>query len=915
MLFFLASSFAYAQEGSIRGVVVDDLSGDPLIGANAVIKGTSIGTITDVDGGFSIQGIEPGSQTLVITYVGYVTQEVSVQVSAGGAKDLGKLQLETDAVGLSEVQVIASVAVDRQTPVAVSTIKGREIEQKAGNQEFPELLRSTPSVYVTKQGGGFGDSRINVRGFDQRNTAVLINGIPVNDMENGWVYWSNWAGLSDVTSSMQVQRGLSATRLAVSSVGGTINIITNAAEMSKGGSVSASVGNNGYQKYGVTLSTGLNDNGWAMTVQGTHTQGNGYADGTQFSGWSYFASVTKQFNERNSLLFTVVGAPQWHNQREYGPYDGVTIETVREKGIRYNPQRGSYQGEEFSWRKNFYHKPMAFLNHYWTISDKLELATSAYVSLGRGGGTGELGQINGSFRTEGKFKNPDGSNRFEDIAAWNTGGSVPDFNKTITDKDGNVLQVLENKQPWTNGGFNGQYVGTAGYSTYKYENDKEISLYSDLSEGGFIRRASMNEHNWYGILSNLTYKIDDRFTFIGGLDARYYKGAHYRRVENLLGMAAYFDDDNKNNPEHYVTDEGRAKGNEIDYYNDGLVNWLGLFGQLEYTYNDLSLFVFGTASNQGFKRVDYFLYPEGEQASDWQNFLGGTVKGGANYNLSDQHNVFVNGGFFSQQPIFDNVFVNFSNDIATNIKNQKVYAFEAGYGFRGSNLSLNLNAYNTHWGNRQISRGLQVNGQDGTANFTNISQLHQGLELDFVVTPVDRLQLNGMASVGNWRYTDNFTARVYDNDRKLLGEGVLYTDNVKVPDAAQTTLSLEANYEIINGLRVYGSYYYADRIFADFNVATDKSFNTPGNQAWQLPGYSLVDGGASYNFPVGGLDFTFRLNVNNVLNNEYISESETNILYDPAKEGDVEVGKNGSINNVAYFGLGRTWNLGLKVQF
>ena len=52
---------------------------------------------------------------------------------------------------------------------------------------------------------GFGDSKINVRGFEQNNIAVMINGVPVNDMETGWVYWSNWSGLADVTNKMQVQ--------------------------------------------------------------------------------------------------------------------------------------------------------------------------------------------------------------------------------------------------------------------------------------------------------------------------------------------------------------------------------------------------------------------------------------------------------------------------------------------------------------------------------------------------------------------------------------------------------------------------------------------------------------------------------------------------------------------------------------
>ncbi len=90
-------------------------------------------------------------------------------------------------------------------------------------------------MYATKAGGGFGDSRINIRGFDQRNTAVMINGVPVNDMENGAVYWSNWAGLSDVTSAMQVQRGLGSSKLAIASVGGTVNIVTRAADKKQGG--------------------------------------------------------------------------------------------------------------------------------------------------------------------------------------------------------------------------------------------------------------------------------------------------------------------------------------------------------------------------------------------------------------------------------------------------------------------------------------------------------------------------------------------------------------------------------------------------------------------------------------------------------------------------------------------------------
>lgn len=920
LLTLVVSSAVVAQTGSVKGIIWDSESSDVVTGANVLLKGTSTGTITGADGSFLLENIPAGNQTIVISFIGFASKEVSVKVNVGTTTDLGQISMESQAMGLQEINVIASVAIDRKTPVAVSTIKGSAIEAKVGNLEFPEMLRSTPSVYVTKQGGGFGDSRINIRGFDQRNTAVMINGIPVNDMENGWVYWSNWAGLTDVTSSMQVQRGLGASKLAVSSVGGSINIVTNAALMEKGGSVQASFGNDGYMKYGLMYSTGLSEKGWAFTAQSTHTQGDGYADGTKFNAWSYFASIAKQINTKHSIHLTALGAPQWHNQRNYGNFDGITYDTLQARGIKFNPQWGIKNGEEFSWNKNFYHKPKVFLNHYWTISEKTEVATSAYASFGRGGGTGDLGKINDRFRTDARFRNrnTDGTVRWGDIVNWNQGGTVSDFDRTVRNSDGDITQVLQGKQPWSNGGgFDGQYVGTAAYSFIRLPDG--TPFYTDLTQGGFIRRSSVNSHNWLGVLSTLTHQINDNFTFTGGLDARYYKGIHYRRLEDLLGLAAYFDDDDINNPVKYVTNEGSdADKDKIDYYNDGLVRWIGLFGQMEYSIGDLSTFVSGSFSNQSFKRIDYFLYTPDEQESDWESFMGGTVKVGANYNINSKHNVFMNGGYFSQQPLFDNVFLNFSNTVNEDAKNQKVYSFELGYGYRSTHAAVNVNLYNTTWTDRQLSKTVQVDGADGTANFFDIGQLHQGVEVDLNVSPLPKLTLTGMASLGNWRYTKNFTASVLDENQSFLQDLTLYVKDVKIPDAAQTTFSFGADYEIIRALRIYASYYYADRVHADFAIDDNSLTTAPSagetNQAWQLPAYSLVDAGISYGFKIGKVQMIARVNINNVLDEEYISESETNRLFNANTE-TTTIGDNGSPTNIVYYGFGRTWNAGLKARF
>jgi outer membrane cobalamin receptor len=157
---------------------------------------------------------------------------------------------------MSALEVLASRAGEK-TPVAHTTVEKADMEFRLGSQDLPMALNLTPSVYATQQGGGAGDARINVRGFNQRNIAVMINGVPQNDMENGWVYWSNWDGVADASHSIQMQRGLSAVNLAAPSIGGTMNIITDPTAHSKGGRYKQEVGAGGFLKSTLNYNSGL----------------------------------------------------------------------------------------------------------------------------------------------------------------------------------------------------------------------------------------------------------------------------------------------------------------------------------------------------------------------------------------------------------------------------------------------------------------------------------------------------------------------------------------------------------------------------------------------------------------------------------------------------------------------------------
>lgn len=377
-----------------RGTIVDE-QGEPLVGAAVSIEGTKTGTVTDIDGNFSIS-VPDKTKVLHIEYIGYSP------INADVATDMGTITLDPKSQMLNDVVVTQSIARTRKTPVAAAAVDALTIESKLSNQEMPEILKTTPGVWATKDGGGYGDAKINMRGFKSENIAMLVNGIPVNDMEWGGVYWSNWAGLSDVTTMMQTQRGLGASMISVPSVGGTIAITTKNIDAQKGGSVFYGMGNDGMNHIGFNVSTGITPNGWAVTVLGSRKWGDGYIQGTDFNAYTYFINVSKRINASHQLSLTAFGSPQTHNRRT--SQNGLTIEGWQnvkdymngESMYRYNPTFGyDSEGQVRSSTKNVYHKPQISLNHIWQINEKSSLSSAVYVSLASG--YGYSGQGRGTY--------------------------------------------------------------------------------------------------------------------------------------------------------------------------------------------------------------------------------------------------------------------------------------------------------------------------------------------------------------------------------------------------------------------------------------------------------------------------------------------------------------------------------------
>ena len=941
-------SFSSAQEGILSGTVRDGLSGETLPSAFVLWANKEKGTSVDPSGKFNIK-LPYGEYEFIITAVGY--EEVKKNISI--TKKEYSIDFDLIQTLQKEIVISSDLAVGRTVPVAFSNIGLKRIEEELAGREMATLANTTPGTYATRAGGGDGDARVTIRGFSGSNVAVMLDGVPVNDMENGTVYWSNWFGLDLATQTTQIQRGLGASKLVIPAVGGTMNIITRGIDAKRSVRLRQEYAYGAFARTSFAYNSGKTKNGWAFSMAASFKTGSGWVDGTFTKGFFYYGKIEKITGNHHLSLYGL-GAPQEHGQRVKSEaialYDQGTAQAVGSSltyapnpsseldifngGINYNPdlgnltrydfvngQRTNIQAEEqFNGRVNFYHKPQFSLKDVWTIDEKTFISTVAYASFGRGGGTRWNNNITANDYL------PDGSVNMQAFYDSNVGAKPPLF----SGPDYNVNPLVS--------------------STERYA----VSNYV---------KASMNEHSWYGVLSTFNKKFNDHWNFAGGVDLRSYKGSHYRKVIDLMG-ADYMiarTSINYNDPNLI-----KREGDVIDFNNDAFIRWGGVFGQVEYQDEKISAFFSASAATTGYNRVDYFrpkVYkvngvevPVGYsyvnngialisdttivggqtltsnmsgsefQSTGWYYRPTATVKAGVKYNISRDLAVFFNSGYLNKAPLFSQIYTN-ANERFNAIENEVISSFENGWNYKSKKFSFNVNLYYTTWKNKPYPYGLSVpNPQDPTSNITvnirGMNARHQGAEFDFAYKINDRITFEGLASFGDWIWTSSDTILIFDdNGNPVLANpgdptseqySVTYdAAGVHVSDAAQTQLGAMLRYEWKNGAYAKTRCTWFDRYYAAMNPFELNGDNA-GRESWKIPSYGTLELHAGYGKEWNGVRWDLRGSVFNVLNSVFITDANNNDL-------------NALYNNKAYnfdassagvfFGQGRWFNVSLSATF
>ncbi|MFC1535854.1 TonB-dependent receptor [Candidatus Neomarinimicrobiota bacterium] len=934
ILMVLVLPFALFAQNTITGTVSDAANGNGLSGANVVVGGTTMGAAADVDGYFVIENVPDGTFTLTASVIGYENGNATITLPGVGSVDFA---LTASALEMSALEVFASRAT-RNTPVAYSNVEKENLEFRLGSQDIPMVLNLTPSVYATQQGGGAGDARVNVRGFNQRNVAVMINGVPVNDMENGWVYWSNWDGVADATSSIQMQRGLSAVNLATPSIGGTMNIITDPAAIERGGKFRQEYGSGTFLKTTASYHSGLINDKLAFGATVVRKTGDGVIDKAWTDAWAYYFGASYALNEAHRLEFYAVGAPQRHGQMRYkqnigafdhdfakslDDYDEEALDQYTEASMdrygdyddaeagrfyneNWNVVDSDYDGKQYYYMygakevdrhdpdflnesENYFHKPQVSLNHYWTINDAMRLSSTFYFSGGSGGGTGTFDDM---------------------IWDYNGPSRIVDFDGTIAINRGTLDRKGHDK--------------AAGQSV------------------GFLRN-SVNQQWTLGAISKLNYDVSEDLQVQFGVDWRTAEIEHFREVRDLLGgkyvmngdYDPYAGDYKFYYSEFEETDAARRKGlgDKINYNNTNTVDWLGFFGQGEYNWNDFSFYGMGGFSMIKYSLVDHFkkasnydydyvtASDDGELTIDADWVSSFQVKGGGLYRVNETTDVFANFGYVEKPPILDNIIDDIEISLATDPVNETFISGEVGANLRLMNgrLFTKLNAYYTMWRDRTVTRNVQAGtGSSGDTDvifLTGMDQDHLGVEAEIAFQPIDMFRLDAAISYGMWDYAGDVEGKYKDISTQTSEDYLYSIDGLKIGDMPQTIVALGASVYPIDGMNIQAVFNYYDRHWADWDPQSrqvDEGEAPDRDESWQVPSAYKIDLHATYNLPIdlNGIKFQAFAHLFNALDEVYVQDATDNSSYNAYTANGVD---HTADDAEVYLSTPRYFNVGVNI--
>ncbi len=866
ILFFLMFNITSSIGQEIKGKLVDPVSKQEVAAVQVSLKGTDYLVFTNGSGHFMFNDVKNGKYTLVAS-INQVVKELANFEVLGKDIDLGVLDFESPQPALvNDISIID-----------ISDLSGIENE----NDNYSSALGAGRDQFVNAAAYNLSSGRFRPRGYFNEDSEMMMNGMVMNDQDDGRVQWNEWSGLNDVLRNQTQILNLQSNDYTFGGIGGGTFVDLRAASQREGTKAVYTLSNRSYQhRLMITHSTGLMKNGWAFSGSLSHRYGTqGYIKGTYFQGTSFFASIDRKINDHHNLNLVVFGAPM-----RRGRSTGSIQEMNDLSGSNfYNGNWGYQNGEIRNSREYRINQPVAMIRHDWKISHKTNVLTNVGFQWGTYAST-RINQYNAP------DPRPDYYRRLPSYA------TDPATKELIT----NYLKADENNRQvdWQN-------LYEANSTNFATIANADGISGNNLSGklAAYMLEEEHSDNQKLSFNSIINSQVTDNLNLTGGIQYLKENVHYYRQLDDLLGADFFVDyntfaiRDYPNDPNAQQNDLNRPNRiiREGDKYgHDYNVNTAraSAWTQAILKTSKFDYFAAINVINQSFYREGFVkngLFPESSLGkSETQSFFNYGVKGGITYKLNGRNYFLVNGSYRTRAPFANESFVSPRNrdQVVNGLTNEKITAGEVSYLARYTRFKGRITGFYSEFKDK-LNNDVYYHEEFQTfVNYiqTGINRRHMGVELGFEYNLNTRISFTAAGSLGQYIYTSRPSATISrDNSAEGFVEGrTIYINNYYVPGMPQQAGTI--------GIRYNSSKFWFFNVNVNAFANNYLSFNPDRRTAEAVSGINPVEQSALYQSIIAeeklpnaytvdifcGKSFRFKdrstlninLNVSNVLNNQ-----------------------------------------------
>ena len=748
------------------------------------------------------------------------------------------------------------------------------------------MMNSNSNVYTSNVGYLWSPVRFKFRAYSSQYSDIYMNGVQVNNLENGQFNYSTIGGMNDATRNQDAATPFEVNAFGMSSIGGSSNYDFRASNYAAGNKVTLSGLNRNYTLRAMyTYGTGLTKKGWAFfgTVGYRWANMNTAAvDGTFYNSLGYFLSAQKVINENHSLNLATWGNPTERAQQGASTDEAYWLANDRQ----YNPYWGYQNGEKRASRVVNNYEPSVLLTWDYKINERMKLTTSAFTKYAKYSST-RL-NYNGQNPAPDYWKNFPSYN----YDVWSNTGTADEYAAWEKSRDYWMSSIRHRQIDFDKLYFANQQLNTTGHDAV------------------YWIEAKHNDHLANSLGSTFDWSIDNSTKFQVGLQLANNKGYHYSTMEDLLG-GAYFHNVNTyaqgryasndselqydlNNPNGVVR-EGDKMRYDYDIISQNAKAWASFVKDKGISHNYLSVKMGATQMRRNGHMLNGFYDPAKGWAknasygkSGKAHFLDGGFKVGSTLNLGKGNSISMGVGYEARAPRASVAFESpeMNNNFVPNLKKEKIFSAELGYALNCSWARLNLTGYYTHtydgtdWQNFYFD---DVNSFT-YVSLTGLEKDYYGAELGVTFKVTSNFDINVTGTMAEAKYTSNSRVDYMLSTEGTTKQDICYNKGMRESGTPLAAISLGLSYRIKGWyLDLTGNYY--DRIYLSYspcmryyetlskagyvnNVNGQDVINVP-EQAKGNGGF-MLDASIGHQFKVAKRPLSVNLMLTNITNNQKI---------------------------------------------